>query len=116
MPKIYFSDLGIRNYLVNNFSPIAMRQDKGDLLENYLFNVFKAKYGLENVKFWRTQNKQEVDFIIKKQSQKKYAYEVKFQKKNFSQSKYNFFKKSYPEIALSCIDLNSAIIDDFGEF
>lgn len=34
--KIYFYDNGIRNILINNFSPLALRNDKGALWENYL--------------------------------------------------------------------------------
>ncbi len=113
MPKIFYADLGIRNYLVNNFSPIALREDKGDLLENYVANLLKSKYNLENLKFWRTQSKQEVDFVVQDQFSKYLAYEVKFQRKSFKQSKYSFFMKSYPEISLECIDLESAIVDEF---
>ena len=113
MPKIFYADLGIRNYLVNNFSPIALRSDKGDLLENYVFNLLRSKYSLENIKFWRTQSKKEVDFVVQDQFSKYFAYEVKFQKKSFNQSKYNFFMKSYPEISLDCVDLESAIVDEF---
>lgn len=37
MPKIYFADLGLRNSLLNNFSPIAERSDRDELLENYAY-------------------------------------------------------------------------------
>ena len=37
-PKVYFLDNGIRNQLLNNFSPdIDIRTDKGPLLENWVF-------------------------------------------------------------------------------
>ncbi|MCX6278408.1 MAG: DUF4143 domain-containing protein [Bacteroidetes bacterium] len=34
--KIYFFDNGIRNALINNFSPLNLRTDKGVLFENYM--------------------------------------------------------------------------------
>jgi uncharacterized protein len=65
--KIYFYDNGIRNALLNNFSPIELRNDKGALWENYLVNE-RMKYIHYNViranrYFWRTQQQQEIDYI-----------------------------------------------------
>lgn len=111
MAKIYFCDFGIHNYLLNNFTPIALREDRGVLLENYVFLIFKKKYGLDNIKYWRTQNRQEVDFVVQDYSGNRFAYEVKYQIKKFSKSKYRAFTNNYPEIPLKCIDLNSAIYD-----
>jgi len=33
--KIYFRDLGIRNYLINNFNPLEIRADTGEIWENF---------------------------------------------------------------------------------
>jgi len=65
--KIYFYDSGIRNALLNNFSPLEMRSDKGALWENYLVNE-RIKYThYSNIRanryFWRTQQQQEIDYI-----------------------------------------------------
>lgn len=65
--KIYFYDNGIRNALINNYSPLDLRTDKGALWENYLVSE-RIKYlhnnGLmANRYFWRTQQQQEVDYI-----------------------------------------------------
>lgn len=46
-PKMYFNDLGLRNYFVRNFEPIGLREDKGALFENFIFwrfLYFKEKY------------------------------------------------------------------------
>jgi hypothetical protein len=65
--KIYFYDNGIRNALINNFSPIDLRTDKGALWENYLVSErikFLHYNGLmANRYFWRTQQQQEIDYI-----------------------------------------------------
>lgn len=62
-PKIYFVDSGLRNYVVNNFNELNLRQDAGKLAENV---VLAELYGADNVqiKHWRTLGKAEVDFIL----------------------------------------------------
>jgi predicted AAA+ superfamily ATPase len=60
----------------------------------------------ENVKFWRTQNKNEVDFIIE---ESKNAYEVKFNTKRFNVKEYKLFKNTYPKFDLQVIDLEKSL-------
>jgi len=90
MPKYYFNDLGLRNYFFKNYESIFLREDRGNLLENFVFRRFYDFYPVEDIRFWRTQKKQEVDFII----EEKKAYEVKFSSKNYNQQKYYYFKKN----------------------
>jgi predicted AAA+ superfamily ATPase len=59
--KIYFVDTGLRNYLINNFNDIEIRNDSGTLIENFILNEL-YQYG--KINFWRTKNKAEVDFIF----------------------------------------------------
>jgi predicted AAA+ superfamily ATPase len=65
--KWYFYDTGIRNAVINNFSPLSLRNDTGTLWENYLImERFKqinntGKYG--ELFFWRTYDGQEIDLI-----------------------------------------------------
>jgi len=61
--KIYFVDIGLRNALINNFVSLDERQDKGEIYENFVFNELKNYF--EDVKYWRTAGKAEVDFVIK---------------------------------------------------
>jgi len=105
MPKIYLNDLGLRNYFVGNFKPIALRIDKGELLENFVFRRLYDFYSVDDIRFWRTQKKQEVDFII----QESRAYEVKYSKKAFNPSKYRYFEKKYPNIPLDLIHLDNVL-------
>lgn len=65
--KIYFYDLGIRNAILNNFAPLEVRTDTGALWENF-FIVERMKYNhyadrAVNTYFWRTSDKQEIDYI-----------------------------------------------------
>lgn len=69
MPKIYFLDTGMRNFAkyVRDF-PLAgfsERKDKGFLLENFIFSEL-VKTGLPEVRFWRTKDEAEVDFVVQK--------------------------------------------------
>ena len=65
MPKVYFNDLGFRNYLVGDFSAIGLRSDRGGLLVSYAYLVLRQAYTSDNIRYWRTQKKHEVDFIVK---------------------------------------------------
>ena len=65
--KFYFCDNGVRNALIGDYKPLALRTDTGALWENYLIsermkhNAYNAFYGKSY--FWRTQQQQEVDYI-----------------------------------------------------
>lgn len=65
--KIYFHDNGIRNAVLGNFLPLRSRVDTGALWENFLISErFKVISNLDNVPqkfFWRTTQKQEIDYI-----------------------------------------------------
>ena len=58
-PKIYFVDYGLRNYLMEDFKNISY----DTLYENFVHNELKRTFNI--VKYWRTQAKTEVDFILK---------------------------------------------------
>lgn len=104
--KIYFYDNGIRNSLIANFNPLNLRNDVGALWENFLvsermkYNHYNNNY--LNIYFWRTHNRQEIDFI-EEYGGKMYAYEFKWG----SSKKIRFpevFLKSYPVQSTSIIN------------
>ncbi len=109
MPKLFFADLGLRNSLQNNFSPIGDRDDRGALLENYVYLRLKQAVGEEMVRYWRTQNRQEVDFVVRYDDGSAAAYEVKWRKEAFRASKYALFTATYPEIPLHCMSMTNAV-------
>ncbi len=82
--KIYFFDNGIRNALIGDYRPLAIRQDVGALWENYIIselwkkNSYNNEYG--NFYFWRTADQQEVDLVIEKNGTL-YTYEIKWNDK-----------------------------------
>ena len=105
MPKVYFFDLGFRNLLLNNFVKIEDRIDKGNYFENIIFReLLNKKRDVAKIKFWRTQNKNEVDFVVDD-----IAVEAKYNKKSFKLSKYNKFRKKYPEILLEVRDYEDVL-------
>ena len=65
--KIYFYDTGIRNALINNFNPLSMRQDNGQLWENFMISErMKRNHNggfFVNSYFWRTHQQHEIDYI-----------------------------------------------------
>ena len=65
--KIYFYDNGIRNSVINNFSPLALRDDTGALWENYLMAERRKMLNSRNIPansyFWRTTSQVEIDYI-----------------------------------------------------
>lgn len=83
--KIYFVDLGIRNAIINDFSPIEVRKDKGALFENFVVNelIKKIEYNetFEKPYFWRTQEQQEIDLILEKDGILN-CYEIKYNPKS----------------------------------
>lgn len=103
--KIYFYDLGIRNSIIKNFNPVELRNDVGALWENFLI-VERMKFK-NNLKmssdnyFWRTVQKQEIDFIETSRGNI-FAYEFKWNPKAKSKSK-TTFKNIYPDSNIQLI-------------
>lgn len=65
--KIYFYDNGLRNAVINQFNPVGLRNDTGQLWENWFVNE-RMKFLNNKQKqvsrfFWRTLAQQEVDYI-----------------------------------------------------
>lgn len=65
--KFYFYDTGIRNAIIANFNQIDLRNDIGQLWENFIFieRLNKQQYNEipTNNYFWRTWNGQEIDLV-----------------------------------------------------
>lgn len=82
--KVYFYDLGIRNALIGDFSPIEKRADKGFLLENALVLGLKRRIDYErkffSLYFWQDYDGREVDILLKNQNL--YGFEVKWEEKS----------------------------------
>ncbi len=82
--KWYFYDNGIRNALINNFSPLSIRNDVGQLWESFVISerIKRKHFHLLNINhyFWRTYDQQEVD-LLEIQNQQITAFECKWSEK-----------------------------------
>jgi hypothetical protein len=94
--KIYFYDNGILNSIIHNFNPIDLRRDKGALWENFLLSerIKKNEYMGKKVNmfFWRTQSKQEIDYI-EEYGGKLHAYEFKYSESKKARPPQSFMEK-----------------------
>ena len=102
MPKVYFNDIGMRNILLEDFSPLIRRSDKGALLENYAFLRLRDKFG-GKLNFWRTADMKEIDFIVTRGGRPMQAYELKFNSSKFNRSRYRKFTDNYEGVKFECI-------------
>lgn len=88
--KIYFLDVGIRNAIINNQNPLAIRDDVGKLWENFIIaEKYKSQLGLgykTNLYFWRTYEGQEVDLVEDKGGEL-IGWEIKLKRRGRRQPK-----------------------------
>ena len=110
--KIYFYDNGIRNAIINNFNPLALRNDKGALWENFLISerMKKNSYNKHycNTYFWRTFDQAEVDYI-EEYDGALHVFEFKWKTNN----------KKVPASLLNSYTVNTTAIvdtDNYGGF
>jgi len=87
-PEFFFLDLGLRNVIIKNFLPLEDRVDNGAILENFVFRELIDR----DIKYYRTKNGAEVDFVI----DDKTPVEVKsnLSSKKISKS-YHYFLENY---------------------
>jgi hypothetical protein len=81
--KYYFFDNGIRNGIIMQFAPLELRNDIGQLWENFMVSeLFKRNSYLKlfhQMYFWRNYNGQEIDLLFEKNGILK-AFEFKWKK------------------------------------
>ena len=91
MPKIYAEDMGVIRYSTGR-SFTDFKVIEGNVIENFLYNHLSLSFSEENIHFYRTISKSEIDFIIKDKD-RLIPMEVKFQKNaNVPVSVRNFSK------------------------
>jgi len=65
--KVYFYDNGVRNAVISNFAPLALRTDTGALWENLMVservkhNAWSGSFA--QLYFWRTHDQKEIDLV-----------------------------------------------------
>ncbi|MFN0213086.1 MAG: ATP-binding protein, partial [Saprospiraceae bacterium] len=65
-PQNYFVDSGLRNFLLNSFDLTPLSSDFGFLFQQLVFQLLRNRFsnGIEAIRYWRTQNQAEVDFVV----------------------------------------------------
>lgn len=110
MPKAYFYDTGLRNFFLNDYSPLGKRRDKGAFLENVAFQALARYAGSpDKVRFWRTQDKNEVDFVVANE-----AFEVKFDSERLKPARYREFMRQYPQVKFSFLTSENILERFYG--
>jgi uncharacterized protein len=106
----HFFDNGIRNALINNFNPLALRQDVGQLWENYLLSerIKKNAYThrIVNSYFWRTYDQQEID-LIEEEHATIAAFECKW--KTGKTKTPAAFKNAYPDASFQVVNQDNYV-------
>ena len=103
--KYYFIDLGVRNAVISQFNSLDIRNDIGQLWENFVFaerlkkNSYGGFYGGRY--FWRTYQGQEIDFIEDIENQLS-AFETKWSTRK-KVGVPSDWKEAYPSSSFSVI-------------
>lgn len=69
-PTYYFSDLGLRNFALGQMGSLSLPHQLGFVFQNFVFNILKSRLtgSHTTIHYWRTTDKAEVDFIVKRPS------------------------------------------------
>ena len=106
--KIYFHDIGLRNALINDFSPVEFRTDYGSIFENFVISeIMKLnQYYRErfSMYYWRTKWGSEVDLVLVRDEKYK-AIEIKTRKSAITPA----FKATYPEAEEFIITMDNIV-------
>ena len=90
-PKLFFYDSGLMNMLMFKQIP---QEFTGQLFETTIFSELLKNFGKENIYYWRTQDKKEIDFIVQIGNDL-IPMEVKINSANFKKTSMRYFNKFY---------------------
>jgi predicted AAA+ superfamily ATPase len=107
-PEIFFLDMGLRNVIIKNFSALEDRVDKGAMLENFVFRELID----QELKYYRTKNGAEVDFII----DDSIPVEIKSNLTSMKISKsYHYFLENYSPTHGYILNFNQIGVKEFND-
>jgi predicted AAA+ superfamily ATPase len=107
--KVYFTDLGIRNAIIENFKPLETRDDVGVLWENFCV-IERLKYLQSQERrvrsyYWRNAEKREID-LIEEEAENLRAYECKLSDKKTVRMPLAF-DRAYPDHSFEVINTSN---------
>ncbi|MBI2439728.1 MAG: ATP-binding protein [Candidatus Moranbacteria bacterium] len=104
--KIFFYDTGVRNALIEDFSDLNSRVDKGSLFENFIISelIKQDSYSDRGFKFyyWRTKQGSEIDVVLEKGSEI-IGVEIKYKRKAINKA----FKNRYSEAKVKLLTVDN---------
>ena len=105
--RYYFYDNGVRNSLIQNFNPLHLRNDIGQLWENFLVTERRKANQIAgrsvNTYFWRTYDRKEIDYL-EEWGGRLYGYEFKWRNGRIRQATRDEFLKAYPQAELALVN------------
>lgn len=105
--RYYFFDNGVRNSLIQNLNPISVRNDAGQLWENFLMVERRKANQLAgrsvNAYFWRTYDQKEIDYI-EEHAGRLDAYEFKWGDGEIKASTRKTFLEAYPDAKIHVVN------------
>lgn len=93
-PKVFAFDTGFSCFAKGIKDPRS--EDYGQYLENLTLETLQSLGFGNQIHYWRTKNKNEIDFVIPLNRNEVVAIECKWQEKNFQNDTFELFRKSYP--------------------
>jgi uncharacterized protein len=105
--RYYFFDNGVRNSLIQNMNPLNLRQDSGQLWENFLAierrKANQARGRNVNAYFWRTYDQKEIDYLEESGGLIS-GFEFKWTSGGIKKATSREFEKNYPNSVLETIN------------
>ena len=103
--RYYFLDNGIRNGVITHFAPLSLRDDVGQLWENYVLaermkrNIYQGR--LVESYFWRTHDRQKID-LVEESDGRLAGAEMKWSAKSSAKPP-AAWRRAYPESGYSVV-------------
>ncbi len=112
--KYYFYDNGIRNAIIRNFADFDIRNDVGQMFENFVVSEMYKRYTYDKKSFamyhWRTYDQKEVDIVIEENGVLN-AFECKYNPdKNINRSTYEAWNALYKDTKIEVINKDNFVL------
>lgn len=104
--RYYFFDNGVRNSLIQNFNSLNLRDDVGQLWENYLISErLRSNHyhnQVVNSYFWRTYDQKEID-LVEEAGGRLRGFELKWRQAKLNTRTVKEFMTAYPNASIDCV-------------
>jgi len=104
-PKIFFYDTGLMNMLSKKYLPENI---EGYVFETAVFSDLIKNYSQNNINYWRTMDKKEIDFILSLKN-KTIPIEVKLNSNRLNYTPLKYFSQKYSLKNSYCISLSGEL-------